>query len=97
MKKFLVVFNVFMLLFSLSNVCYMASGEIWQDGDIVERSELDENDPNYWIKMYDSSKKNVRYSGMPDPNFVANENKMELPATYTTSATKYNVYSSSGN
>ena len=96
MKKILVCFGVFMLLFSLSSVSFMASNDVWKDGDIVERSTLDENDPNYWVKIYDSTKKNARYSGLSASNFVPNENKLEMPTTRTTSATKYNVYSSSG-
>lgn len=29
----------------------MASGDVWQDGDIVKRAELDENNLSYWIKL----------------------------------------------
>lgn len=94
MKKFLVCFCIFAVLFSLNNVCFMTTSDSWQNGDIVERSQLDEDDPNYWIKIYDSSKKSVRYTENIDLNFVPNECKTQALIPYTTSATKYNVYSS---
>ena len=68
--------------------------------EIVATSDLDPSDSDYWVAFYDNNHKTpIVDSSNPDPdeNYLEYENKIENPQLYTTSNTKYNVYSSNGN
>ncbi len=79
--------------------------EKYSDVNVTGMSELDPDDPNFWIEFEDPNKPFFMgydpEAAQQDPNYVPNEEKKTipsslLPSTRTTSNTKYNVYRANG-
>lgn len=96
MKKFLLVFFCTFLVISFQNVCYMKTDYLSENYRILERAELDESDPDYWIKIYDPGKRTLKMSENYEPISKYESGKVTNYTTRTTANTKYNVYSANG-
>ena len=96
MKKFLLVFFCTFLVISFQNVCYMKTDYLSENYRILERAELDESDPDYWIKIYDPGKRTLKMSENYEPIAKYEGEKVTNYTTRTTANTKYNVYSANG-
>lgn len=72
--------------------------------NIVRMSDLDPDDPNFWLECVDENKPVIPGYGeenMPDPYYIPDSEKLSIPSTsfspYAVSSTTYDVYTFAGN